>query len=62
MAEWIPVYVLLSPLAFKLIQLRVFQYEKGVFRLEFGRPLRTESKTAMEKRSANKPPRKQVRA
>jgi len=50
--------VLLSPFAWKLIQLRVFQYDRGFVHMEFGKPLRISTEplnTHVAKR-----PRKQV--
>ncbi len=58
MAEWIALGVLLSPLAWKVIQLRVFQFDKGFVHMEFGKPVQKNPKAtnkAVEKRT-----RKQV--
>lgn len=38
MSEWIPVYILLAPVIYKLIQLRIFKFDKGSVYLEFGKP------------------------
>jgi hypothetical protein len=58
MAEWIALGVLLSPLAWKVIQLRVFQFDKGFVYMEFGKPLEKRSKPTAK--PIVKKPRKQV--
>jgi hypothetical protein len=58
MAEWIALGVLLSPLAWKVIQLRVFQFDKGFVHMEFGKPLEKSSKP--KTKSIEKKTRKQV--
>jgi hypothetical protein len=56
MAEWIPVYVLLAPVVYKLIQLRVLQFDRGFLYMEFGKPYHP---TVIEKKTVKRP-RKQV--
>ena len=57
MAEWIPVYILLAPVAYKVITLRVFQFDKGFLHIEFGKPFY--QPTAIVKKIIRKP-RKEV--
>lgn len=57
MADWIPVYILLAPLAYKVVTLRVFQFNKGFLHMEFGKPFY--EPTAIEKKTVERP-RKQV--
>lgn len=57
MAEWIPVYILLAPVAYKVITLRIFKFDKGLLYLEFGKPFY--QPTAIVKKIIKRP-RKQV--
>ena len=56
-AEWIPVYILLAPVAYKVITLRVFKFDKGLVYMEFGKPFY--QPTAIVRKIV-KGPRKQV--
>ena len=51
-------FVFLSPIAWKIIQLRVFQYDRGFVHMEFGKPLKI-SREPLNK-SVTKRARKQI--
>jgi hypothetical protein len=50
--------VLFSPFAWKVIQLRVFQYDRGFVHMEFGKPLQIASKPI--DKPVGRRPRKQM--